>query len=102
MTTPTGRGPTHETAIAILKQRFGDACQDGHAIRDQHAHTTTWLPGQPPDAVVFAKAEADVQDVVRICAQYRVPVIGFGAGSSLEGHVNAPLGGVSPDFRRLD
>ncbi len=62
----------------------------------------TWIENQPPDAVVFPQSTEDVQDAVRICAQHRVPVIPFGTGTSLEGHVNAPHGGVSIDFRDMN
>ena len=71
-------------------------------MRDQHAHTTTWLPSQPPDAVVMAQETADIQDVVRICAKHGVPVIAFGTGTSLEGQVNAPAGGVCIDLRDMN
>ncbi|HMQ58523.1 MAG TPA: FAD-binding protein, partial [Rhizobiaceae bacterium] len=90
------------TALAVLAQRFGDRFQTGKAIREQHAHTTTYIPRQAPDGVVFAESEADVQETVRICAQYKVPVIPFGAGTSLEGHVNAPGGGVSIDMKGMN
>jgi D-lactate dehydrogenase (cytochrome) len=71
-------------------------------VREQHGHTTTWIPNQPPDAVVFASSTEDVQDAVRICAEHRVPVIPFGTGTSLEGHVNAPFGGVCIDVREMN
>ncbi|PWR04389.1 FAD-binding oxidoreductase [Meridianimarinicoccus roseus] len=89
-------------AVAALDARFGDRCQTGAAIRDQHGHTATWMPTQAPDAVVWPVTTEEVQALVRICAAERVPVIGFGAGTSLEGHVNAPAGGVSVDFTRMD
>jgi D-lactate dehydrogenase (cytochrome) len=89
-------------ATAILKQRFGEHCQTGMAIREQHGHTTTWIRNQPPDAVVFAHAAEDVVDVVRVCAEHRVPLIAFGTGTSLEGHVNAPAGGISIDLRAMN
>jgi D-lactate dehydrogenase (cytochrome) len=71
-------------------------------VREQHANTTTWIANQPPDAVVFPQATEEVQDIVRICAERRVPVIPFGTGTSLEGHINAPYGGVSIDFRDMN
>ena len=89
-------------ALGILKQRFGPHFQTGADIRRQHAHTTTYIPNQPPDAVVFAGSSEDVQDIIRICATHRVPVIPFGTGTSLEGHVNAPAGGISLDLARMD
>jgi D-lactate dehydrogenase (cytochrome) len=70
-------------------------------VCEQHGNTTTWIANEPPDAVVFPQSSADVQDIVRICAAHAVPVIPFGTGTSLEGHVNAPFGGVSIDFRDM-
>ena len=91
-----------ETAIAILKQQFGDRLQTGAAIRQQHGHTTTWIANQPPDAVVFARDTQEVSDIVRTCAAHKVPVIPFGTGTSLEGHVNAPAGGICVDLMQMD
>lgn len=91
-----------ETAIGILKQQFGDRLQTGAAIRDQHAHTTTLLKGQAPDAVVFPQSTNDVAEIIRICAEHKVPVIPFGTGTSLEGHVNAPAGGISVDLMQMN
>jgi D-lactate dehydrogenase (cytochrome) len=89
-------------AVEKLAARFGNRLVTSQAVRDQHAHTTTWLQSQPPDAVVFAQEAADVQDVVRVCAAHDVPVIAFGTGTSLEGQVNAPAGGVCVDFRDMN
>jgi D-lactate dehydrogenase (cytochrome) len=72
------------------------------AVRVQHAHTTTWHENQPPDAVVFPNSTGEVQAIVRICAAHGLPVIPFGAGTSLEGQVNAPFGGVCLDFRDMN
>jgi D-lactate dehydrogenase (cytochrome) len=88
-------------ALPILKQRFGDRFVDSEAIRRQHGQQTTWLPVEPPDAVVFPLSTAEVVDAVRICAEHTVPVIPYGVGTSLEGHVNAPYGGVSFDMARM-
>ena len=88
--------------VEKLAARFGNRLVTSQAVREQHAHTTTWLQSQPPDAVVFAQQAADVQDVVRICASHSVPVIAFGTGTSLEGQVNAPAGGVCVDFRDMN
>jgi D-lactate dehydrogenase (cytochrome) len=91
-----------ETAIAILRQKFGERLQTGEAIRRQHANTLTWIENQPPDAVVWVETADDVADVVRVAGEHRVPVIPFGAGTSLEGQVNAPSGGISVDFSRMN
>src|SRR5580692_11481668 len=85
-------------AIAALGQRLGDRLSVAPALREQHAHTTTWVPNQPPDAVAFPRTTAEVQTIIRICAAHGLPVIPFGVGTSLEGQVNAPFGGVSIDF----
>ncbi len=98
--------PRNEAGIAavlgILKQQFGERFQTGQALREQHGHTTTWIKNQAPDAVVFAKSTQDVSDIVGVCATHKVPVIAFGTGTSLEGHVNAPAGGISVDLSQMD
>ncbi len=91
-----------ETSIGILRQRFGDRLQTGQAIREQHGNTLTWLPNQPPDAVIFVESQDEVRQVVEVARTHRVPIIPFGAGTSLEGHVNAPRGGLSLDFSRMN
>ncbi len=85
-----------------LAARFGNRLITSRAVREQHAHTTTWLPAQPPDGVVMAQETADIQDTVRVCAQHGVPVIAYGTGTSLEGHVNAPAGGICIDLRDMN
>jgi len=99
-------GQRNEEGIAavlgILKQAFGERFQTGQSFREQHAHTTTYLPGQLPDGVVFVETSDDVKSVVKVCSEHRVPMIPFGVGSSLEGQVNAPSGGISIDFSRMN
>ncbi|KUJ76197.1 lactate dehydrogenase [Ruegeria marisrubri] len=91
-----------ETVIGILKQRFADRLQTGESIRQQHGHTTTWINNQPPDAVVFPRSTEEVSEIVKACAAHKVPVIPFGTGTSLEGHVNAPAGGISVDLSQMN
>ncbi|MBF9032189.1 FAD-binding protein [Rhodobacterales bacterium HKCCE3408] len=91
-----------ETALGILAQRFGPQFDRGAAMREQHGHTTTWLRNQKPDAVVFPHSTGEVQEIVRICSAHHVPIIPFGTGTSLEGHVNAPAGGVSVDLSQMN
>ena len=91
-----------KAAIADLAAVFGNRLVTSEAVREQHGHTLTWIPNQPPDAVVFPQTTEDVQQIVRICARHTVPMIPFGTGTSLEGHVNAPFGGVSIDFRDMN
>jgi D-lactate dehydrogenase (cytochrome) len=89
-------------ATAALAARFGNRLVTSQAVREQHGNTLTWIENQPPDAVIFPQSAEDVQDAVRICVQHKVPVIPFGTGTSLEGHINAPFGGVSIDFRDMN
>jgi D-lactate dehydrogenase (cytochrome) len=91
-----------DSVIAKLAARFGNRLVTSRSVREQHGNTVTWIPNEPPDAVVFAQSTEDVQDIVRLCAAERVPVIPFGVGTSLEGQVNAPRGGVSLDFRDMN
>ena len=90
------------TAIDILKQHFGDQLSTARSVRKHHSHTTTQIKSQLPDAVVFAKSTADVATVVAVCREHLCPIVPFGVGSSLEGHVNAPKGGISIDLNAMD
>ena len=90
------------TAINVLKQRFDERLSTAQAVREQHGHTTTFLKNEAPDAVIFARSTEEVSDIVRVCAEYEVPVIAFGTGTSLEGHVNAPHGGISIDLSQMN
>ena len=98
-------GPRNEEGLRALlpalQARFGTRFQTGEAVRAHHTHTTTYLPRQLPDGVVFVENRQDVIDAVRLAAEHRVPVIPFGTGSSLEGQVNAPSGGISLDFTNM-
>jgi D-lactate dehydrogenase (cytochrome) len=89
--------------IAALQARFGANCSTAQVIREQHGRDEsafTHVP--PPAAVVFAESTQDVSDAVRLAAQYKVPVIPFGVGSSLEGHLLAVQGGISVDVSRMN
>jgi D-lactate dehydrogenase (cytochrome) len=89
-------------AIAELAAAFGNRLVTSRAVREQHGHTTTWVANEPPDAVLFPQSTDDVQQAVRICARHGVPVIPFGTGTSFEGHVNAPRGGVCLDMKDMN
>src|SRR5512144_1500410 len=88
--------------IATLTAAFGNRVVTSQAVREQHGNTVTWIANQPPDAVVFPQSTEEVQQTVRICAENGVAIIPYGVGTSLEGHVNAPVGGVSIDFRDMN
>ncbi|MEY2803874.1 MAG: hypothetical protein RL657_1210, partial [Pseudomonadota bacterium] len=97
------RRPVPEQALIDLQHRFGAQCSTARAVRDQHGRDeSAYTTVPPPDAVVFAECTQDVADAVAICARHRVPVIPFGVGSSLEGHLLAIQGGISIDLSRMN
>ncbi|MBL8837943.1 MAG: FAD-binding protein [Alphaproteobacteria bacterium] len=91
-----------DAAIAAIKQLLGERLTTAHAVREQHGRDESYHASAPPDAVVFAETTEEVADVVRICAQHKVPVVPFGTGTSLEGHVAALRGGVCIDVSRMN
>ena len=88
--------------IAALRARFGDALAAGRAVREQHSHGEGLPLVGLPDAVVFPTSTDDVAEIVALCAAHRVPIVPFGAGTSLEGHVAAVEGGICVDLSRMD
>lgn len=88
-------------ALAELQERFGGRVATGEAVCRAHAHTLTGITPEPPDAVVWAETTDDVSAIVAIAARHGVPLIPFGAGTSIEGHVNAPFGGISLDLSQM-
>ncbi len=91
-----------QALIDALKQRFAERCSTAMAVREQHGRDESSFTMPPPSAVVFAESTQDVADVVRLAGEYAVPVIPFGAGSSLEGHLLAVQGGISLDVSRMN
>ena len=88
--------------LDALKARFGDQLSTALVVREQHGRDESAFDVPPPSAVVFAQSTQDVSDAVRLAAQYLVPVIPFGVGSSLEGHLLAVQGGISLDVSRMN
>src|SRR4030095_11470517 len=88
--------------IADLRACVGDRCTTTSAQIESHSHSESWHPPGAPDAVVFPLTTDEVSAVVRAAARHGAPVVPFGAGSSLEGHVNALEGGVSIDLSRMN
>src|SRR6516165_6578227 len=76
-----------DAAVAALKQLLGERLSTATSVREQHGRDESYHPSVPPDAVAFVETTEEVADIVRICARYKVPVIPFGTGTSLEGHV---------------
>jgi D-lactate dehydrogenase (cytochrome) len=87
---------------ARLQDHFGNRFSMAQAVCEQHGRDESAYPVTPPDGVVFAESTLDVQFLVQQCNQFKVPVIAFGAGSSLEGHVLAFEGGISLDLTRMN
>jgi D-lactate dehydrogenase (cytochrome) len=88
--------------IGDLRALLGDRCSTNATQIEHHSHSESWHPPGAPDVVTFPTSTAEVSRIVAIAAQHRAAVIPFGAGSSLEGHVNALTGGVSIDFSRMN
>ena len=93
---------SHTHAIGLLADEFKGRLVTSDAVCAQHTHTTTWIPEQRPDAVVFVESTSEVAKIVKVCSEFEVPIIPYGVGSSLEGHVNAPFGGISIDLSNMD
>jgi D-lactate dehydrogenase (cytochrome) len=88
--------------LAALKARFGAQCSTALAVREQHGRDESSFEVPPPAAVVFAESTQDVADAVRLAGAHDTPVIPFGIGSSLEGHLLAVQGGISIDVARMN
>jgi D-lactate dehydrogenase (cytochrome) len=96
MTTPV------QQVIEFLRSEFGTRLNTNAGVRQQHGRGEAFAQGFPPDAVVWPQSTAEVSTIVRKCYELRVPVIAYGAGTSLEGHVSAPSGGICIDMSRMD
>lgn len=94
--------PVPAAMIEALKARFGDRCSTAQAVREQHGRDESPFDVPPPDVVVFAESTEEVAEVVKLAAAHAVPVIPYGVGSSLEGHLLAVQGGVSLDLSRMN
>jgi D-lactate dehydrogenase (cytochrome) len=88
--------------LEALQERFGDRFTTARAVRDHHGRDESPFPPMAPDGVLHAESTGDVADAVRLCGAQDVPVIPFGAGSSLEGHLLAVAGGITIDLTRMD
>jgi D-lactate dehydrogenase (cytochrome) len=91
-----------EPLIEALRQRLGDRLSTAEAVRAHHGQDVSYHEGAPPDAVAFVQSTQEVADVVSLCARERVPVIAYGTGTSLEGHIAALSGGVCIDLSGMD
>ena len=94
--------PLPEAFLAALAGRFGEQLSTAAAVREHHGRDESAYPPMPPGAVVFARSTEDVAALVALAAEHRVPVIPYGVGSSLEGHLLAVEGGVSVDLSQMN
>ncbi|MDP1900096.1 MAG: FAD-linked oxidase C-terminal domain-containing protein [Rubrivivax sp.] len=94
--------PVPPAMLAALRERFGARCSTAAAVLEQHGRDESTYPVTPPEVVVFCESTEDVAAAVALAAEHAVPVIPFGVGSSLEGHLLAVQGGVSLDLGRMN
>ena len=94
--------PMPAAMLDALKARFGERCSTAAAVREQHGRDESPIDAPPPEAVVFCETTEEVAEVVKLADRHAIPVIPFGVGSSLEGHLLAVQGGVSIDLSRMN
>ena len=92
---------TNAAALNALEQFLQKRLSRSAPDRDLHGRSESHFPPMPPDAVAYVESTEEVQQVMRICAKHDCPVIGWGTGTSLEGHTSAPRGGVTVDFSNM-
>src|SRR5687767_5437333 len=90
------------TTIAEIREFLGERLSTAMSVRDQHGKDQTWTAGAPPDAVAFVRDTSEVQKIVKICARHQTPIIAYGTGTSLEGHITAPYGGITVDLSQMN
>jgi D-lactate dehydrogenase (cytochrome) len=91
-----------QSIVAELKTLLGERVTTSHAVREHHGKDESYFPYALPDVVVFLKTTEEVRDVVNICRSHRVPMIPYGVGTSLEGHILAVQGGVCIDLAQMN
>src|SRR3954447_20946406 len=101
-TTALERVPLNPKLLASLQQRLGDRLSTSAAVCAQHGKDESYHAPHAPDAVAFAQSTDEVAAIVALCAEHKTPVIAFGTGTSLEGHVAALKGGVCIDLSQMN
>ena len=91
-----------QDAIDFLLHRFGDRASINSDVRQLHGQDESFHKSAQPDLVVFPKSTNEVREIVLICAKHKVPIVPFGAGTSLEGHIAAIMGGVCIDLSQMN
>lgn len=90
------------TVLDALRALVGERITTSRGVREHHGKDESYYPYAPPDAVVFPHTTEEVRDIVNVCRRHRVPIIPYGVGTSVEGHVLAPAGGVCIDFSHMN
>ncbi len=93
---------TRQTALDDLTTLLGQRASRSKSELDQHGRSETHFPPMPPEIVVYPESTAEVSAILRLCAAHGIPVVGYGAGTSLEGQAQSPHGGVCVDFRLMN
>ena len=96
------RRPASAALLQMLRQRFGERCSTAAAVLEQHGRGESVYDAAPPDAVLFCESTDEVSAVLALAHEHEVPVIPYGVGSSLEGHLLAVQGGLSVDLSRMN
>ena len=89
-------------AIAALQPLLGDRLSTAASMREQHGKDASYHACVPPDAVAFARSTQEASEIVKVCARHQVPLIPFGSGTGLEGHVVALRGGICLDLSGMN
>ncbi len=96
------RAPLQAEFIASMRQLLGDRFSTSKAVCDHHGRDESIFDAMPPDAVAFVRELDEVVATVKLCQQYRVPIVPYGAGSSLEGNTLAAEGGLTLNLQQMD
>jgi D-lactate dehydrogenase (cytochrome) len=91
-----------DSTLARIREVVGDRLTTAMAVREHHGTDSSWHEPHPPEAVVFAHSTDEISRIVRICNETRTPIIPFGTGTSMEGHITAPHGGVCIDVSEMN
>ena len=91
-----------QSFISELREVLGDRVSTSASVREHHGNAEDYFPVAPPDAVCFANSTEEVAKIVQLCARDTIPVIPFGTGTSLEGHVQALRGGITIDVTNMN
>ena len=98
----TAKALPNDVVLDELRALLGERLSTSAAVCEQHGHDESYHPTLPPDAVAFARSTEEVAEIVKTCARHKRPVIAFGTGTSLEGHVAALHGGICIDLSQMN